>query len=77
MKKIAFIAFGGLVLLLAACSKEEIQPRSAGDVDNNGYVWKSTSTGTGTIGGSTDTSDDGSITDPNNDEDSVGKKKKP
>lgn len=64
-------------MLLTACSKEEIQPRSATDVDNNGYVWKSSSTGAGTIGGSTGNVDDGSITDPNNDEDSVGKKKKP
>lgn len=77
MKKIAFIAFGGLLLFLTACSKEEIQPRSATDADNNGYVWKSATQGTGSLGGGSVSNDEGTITDPNNDEDSVGKKKKP
>lgn len=70
MKKVIYIALVTVGLLAVSCSKENIRPcaQNSGDAP----VWRSSSTGVTTDGGSTG---GGSITDPNNDPDENSRKK--
>lgn len=65
MKRVIYIAFVAVGLLAVSCSKENIRPNRAGSSELP--VWRSTS-GDGSIGDGVIT-DDGAITDPNNDRD--------
>lgn len=64
MKRIVYIAFVAVGLLAVSCSKENIRPNR--ESSSELPVWRST-TG-GSIDGDVIT-DDGTITDPNNDRD--------
>jgi hypothetical protein len=71
MKKVIYIAFVVVGLLAVSCSKENIRPIATNSEETP--VWRSSST-IDSGNGSTST-EPGSITDPNNDEDG-GKRKR-
>lgn len=70
MKRILYIVavFSGLVLV--SCSKQNIQPNMNNEQEIP--VWKSVTDNSGDTDG---TVDDGTITDPNNDQDENGRRK--